>query len=145
MHQPVLDGHFEHGCQLRMSIGGAAQSMTNNLVQLALQSVIVAIDFVTIGPIRWLIGWQASANRVNAKRKKLIERRMKRLQPKSPLPQQVPIESFHVPDVKNNPMALGDRPIVNRIFANDSKNFVCASSSVYEASVKVMPDADSTG
>jgi hypothetical protein len=92
--------------------------MRNSLVQLALQSLIVSIDFFPLRPIRWLVGRLSAVNRVNPKRKKLIEQRMKRLQPKRPLPQQVPIESFHVSDVKNNPMPLGDGPVVQRIFAH---------------------------
>src|ERR1700740_1928957 len=69
---------------------------------------------------------------------------MKGLEAKRALREQVPVERFHVPDVKNNAVALGDRPVVDRVFANDAKYFVSAFACVYEAGVEVMTDADST-
>src|ERR1700741_562177 len=69
---------------------------------------------------------------------------MKRLQAKGPLREQVPIEGFHMPDVKNNAVPLGDRPIVNSFFANDTEHFVGAFTCVYEAVGKIVTDADST-
>src|SRR6267154_5013849 len=41
-------------------------------------------------------------------------------------------------------MPLGDRAVANRVFAYYAEQFVGAFACVYEAGVKVMPDADST-
>jgi hypothetical protein len=90
-----------------------------------------------------LIRRQAATYWIDPESEKLIECRMKRLQPECTLRQQVPIEGFHMANVKNNPMPLGDRPVVNRVFSNDAKQFVSAFAGIYEAGVKVMPDADS--
>src|SRR5258707_10333162 len=40
-------------------------------------------------------------------------------------------------------MPLGDRPVVNRVFPYYAEQFVSAFARIYEACVKVMPDADS--
>src|SRR5882762_5067488 len=40
-------------------------------------------------------------------------------------------------------MPLGDRAVVNRVFAYYAEQFVGAFARIYEAGVKVMPDADS--
>src|SRR4029077_10066548 len=81
----------------------------------------------------------------DSKREKLIKGRMKRLQPERALRQQVPVESFHVSNIKNNAVPLGNRPIVKRIFPHDAKHLVGARARVYQSGVKAMPDADSTG
>src|SRR6267154_350577 len=139
----MFDCHFQHRCQLRMAIRRAPQRANNGLIQLALQLLIVVVNFTAFWPIRRLIRRQSATHWVDPECEKLIESRMKRLQPKRTLRQQIPIEGFHVPNVKNNPMPLGDRPVVNRVFAYYAEQFVGAFAGIYKASVKVMPDADS--
>jgi hypothetical protein len=68
---------------------------------------------------------------------------VKRLQPKRTLRQQIPIKRFHVSNVKNNAMPLGNRPVVQRIFANDAEYVVGSFARIYKASVKIVPNADS--
>ena len=108
----MLHGHFQHGCQLGMSIHGAPQSARDRLIQLALELVVVAIYFFARRPVGWLVGRQAAAYRIDSKGKKLIEGRVKRLQPKGGLCQQILIEGFDVANIKNNAMPLGNRAVV---------------------------------
>ena len=108
----MLYGHFQHFRQLRMPVQWASQRARNSLIQLVLQSFGIEIHFVALRPIRRLVCRQAAADRIDAKRKKLIEERMKRLQAKGALPEQIPIESFDVSDIKNDAMPLGDRPVI---------------------------------
>src|SRR6266849_4645878 len=139
----MLDCHFQHGRQLRMTIGRTTQRANNRLIQLTLQSLVIPVDFIALWPVRWLIRRQAATHWIDPECEKLIERRMKRLQPECPLRQQIPIEGFHVPNVKNNPMPLGNWPVVQRVLAYYAEQFICAFACVYQAGVKVMPDADS--
>src|SRR5882757_5620129 len=108
----MLDCHFQHGRQLWMTLRRAPQCANNGLIQLTLQSLIVTVDFIALGPVRWLIGRQAATYRVDSECEKLIEGRIKGLQPECALRQKIPIEGFDVADVKNNPMPLGNRPVV---------------------------------
>jgi hypothetical protein len=126
-----------------MPIRGAPQSARDRLIQLAFELVVVAIYFSSRRPIGWLVGRQATAYRIDSKGKKLIEGRVKRLQPKAALRQQIPIEGFDVTNIKNNAMPLGNRAVVQSIFANDAEYIVRTFARIYKASVKVLADADS--
>src|SRR5260370_4435392 len=81
----------------------------------------------------------------DAKREHVIEGPLKRTQSKRALRQQVPVKSRHVTQVKNNAVSLGNRPVVDRLFANHTKYVVSARAGVKQSAMKVVPDADSGG
>ncbi len=72
-------------------------------------------------PIARLIRGQSAAYWINSKRKKLIEGTVKTTQPEGPLAQKIPIECFHMPKIKNNPMTFGNRPFVECFVAQNFK------------------------
>src|SRR4051794_39076925 len=107
-----------------MAIRWTTQRARNRMIQLALQSLGISIYFFVFWPVRWLVGRQASANRIDSKSKKLIECGVKGLQAKRALRQQIPVESFNVPNIKNDAMAFGNRPIIQRVFPYDTEHVV---------------------
>src|SRR5712664_208252 len=120
-----------------------SQRTGNRAVQLAAQLLVVMVNVFSLRPVRWLVRRQATPHRIDPKGKKLIKGRMKRMQTERPLSQQIPIKGFHVPNVKNNPMPLRNRPVVKRIFAHYAEHVVGAFACIYQAGVKIMPNADS--
>src|SRR6202162_2754226 len=128
-----------------MPFRGPPHRPRNRRVQVAAQPLIVLLDFLARRPVSGLIRRQAAAHRVDAKRKEVIKGRMKRLQPERALRQQVPIESFHVSNIKNNAMPFGDWPVVERLFPHHSEYFVGARACAQQAGVKVIAGADSSG
>ena len=78
MHQPMFDGHFQHGDQLRMAFFGPRQGMLDGVVQFIAQTTVVALHFLARRPILRSIRWQSPIDGVNAKRKQVIECALKR-------------------------------------------------------------------
>jgi hypothetical protein len=54
-------------------------------------------------------------------------------------PQKVPIERFHVPDVKNDPVPLGDGPVVKRLGPHDSEQLIGSRTRLGQSSQKSPP------
>jgi hypothetical protein len=46
--------------------------------------------------------------------------------------QEIPVESFQVPDIEDNPVSLRNRPLINRIRQDDGKNLIAAHSRIIE-------------
>jgi hypothetical protein len=118
-----------------MAIRWTTQSARNGMIQLALQSLGISIYFFAFRPVRRLVGRQASANGIDSKSKKLIKCGVKGLQAKRSLRQQIPVESFNVPNIKNDAMALGNRPIIQRVFPYDTEHVVRSFARAYQAGV----------
>jgi hypothetical protein len=140
----MLNRHFQHSRQLRMTIRRVPQRANYRPIQFALQLLVVPVNLFPLRPVRRGIGRQAATHGIDSKRKKLIEAGMERLQPEGTLREQIPIEGFYVSNVKDNPVPFGDRPPVQRILAHDAEHFIRAFARIYQAGMKVMPDADST-
>jgi hypothetical protein len=130
MHQPVLDGYFQHSDQLRMPFFRPFQSMLDRVIQFLAQTPVIALDFASRRPIRWSIRRQSTIYRINPKRKKMIECSLEGTQTKRAVRQQIPIKSLDMPDVKDNAMPLRDGPVVNSLFANHAKYLVGTRASI---------------
>jgi hypothetical protein len=87
------------------------------------------MDFVHFRPVGPLVGRRLPRLRVNSKRKQPVERRMERCK-SGPFSKQIPVERFEMSKVENQSMSLGDRPIVQRIRSNQSKQNVRTGASV---------------
>src|SRR5437588_12871119 len=120
MHQPVLDGGIKHGQKLRMPFSRMFQRPLECRIELRAQPLIVRSDLRTRRPIARLIRGKSAANWIDSKCEKLIEGRIKSAQSEGSLAQKIPVERFHVTQIKNNPMTFGDRPFVERFVV---KNF----------------------
>ncbi len=77
------------------------------------QAIVVRFNLGTSWPVAGLIVGQASAYRVDAEGKQPVERGMKPCQTKRALCEEIPVEGFQVAQIKNNPVALGNWPVVN--------------------------------
>ena len=66
-------------------------------------------------PVLWSVRWQPAIHRIDTEGKQLIECRSYRCEVKESSAQQVPIESFEMAHVKNNPVPLRYRPVVIRL------------------------------
>src|SRR2546430_8310908 len=128
-----------------MSFFRPLQRMLDRAVQLLAQTPVVAFDLFARRPIRRGVRWQSAAHRVNAKRKQVVERPLKRPQPKRALREQVPIKSLDVSNIENNAVSLGDGPVVHRLFASHAKYLIGARARVEQSVMKVVPNADSCG
>src|ERR1700685_2716880 len=135
MHQPMLDRNFDHREQQRMPFRRIGKRSRDRPIQFIAQSLVVRIDLFALRPVRRLIARQSSADWVDSKRKQLIECLVKRLQPERPLRQQIPVERFDVPNVKNDAMPLRDRTVVQRLFTHDLEQVVGALAGFSESEV----------
>ena len=87
-------------------------------------SHIVRLDLLILRPIGAAIVGKLSIDRINAKPKQSIELRMKRRYSAGRGTYHVPIERLKMPEVKDNPMTLDDRPFVHRRRRKHLKNAV---------------------
>src|SRR5215831_15995945 len=104
----------------------AFEGVFDGVIEFFSQALVVTLDFLSRGPVFGRVGWQAAADGVNSKSKKLIERTMKGVQTESALRKEVPVKSFNVAQIKYDAVALGDGPIVKRLFANQLEELVGA-------------------
>src|SRR4029077_16297568 len=75
----------------------------------------------------------------------MVEGALKRPQPERALRQQIPIKRLYMPNVNNDAVSFGNRPVVHRLIAYHLEYFGGARACVKQSAVKVMPDADSGG
>ena len=145
VHQPVLDRHFQHSYQLRMSFLRTRERMLNRMIQFTPQAPVVNLHLIPLGPIAWPVVGQSPSNRVNPKRKKIIKRPLPRAQSKRALRKQVPIERLDVSQIKDDSVSFWNGPVVNGFFSHNPKQGIGLRSCFCKAGVKVVPDADSGG
>src|SRR2546422_4820851 len=107
-----------------MPFGGPAQGARDGGVKLVAHPVVVALDLLSLRPVSGPIVGEPAAHRVNPEGQELVERRLKRTQPERALGQQIPVEGFHMPEVENNPVPLGNRSVVYRFRPNNAEKLV---------------------
>src|ERR1700682_2556233 len=121
------DGDLKHLCCIRMSASRIRPLLDRRVADVAAQ-LAIALHLAAIGPIRRLICRKGAVNRINAKGEKLVEALVERRQAESTRGQQIPIESFQMPHIKNDPVSLGYWSIIQSVRANGAKQFVSSSS-----------------
>ena len=75
------------------------------------QSRSVAPYLLDRWPILRLVTWQAAVHRIDTEGEELVEIGVKRRKPERSK-EKIPIESFEMANVENNPVAFGDRAVV---------------------------------
>src|SRR5262249_21738342 len=88
---------------------------------------------------------QASANRINTEGKQLIEGGMETFQSECALAQQIPVKCLDVAQVENDAMALGDRPLVVRIVAQNLEQFIARISRVCQSQLIFVASTNCSG
>src|SRR6202041_1688003 len=78
------------------------------------------------------IGGQPAADRIDAEGKEPVQLGLHTLQTEDTIPEQIPIERFEVSDIKDNAVALWDRPLVEEIIADHMKERVALAASMEE-------------
>ena len=76
---------------------------------------IVVLDLGRTGPVRGLVAGELAGRRVDAESEEPVELRMERRNVERITRDQVPVEGFDVPQVKDDAMAFGDRPFVEGV------------------------------
>jgi hypothetical protein len=107
-----------------MSFGRSRQYVLNRRIQFIPQSTIIILYFVALGPIARSVARQSTPHGIDAKRKKVIKRSLRRRQPKRALRQQVPVKCFDVSKVKNDPVPLWNGPVVYGLVAHNLKQII---------------------
>src|SRR6185437_4820229 len=123
VHEPVLDRDIQQRVERRA--GGfrgelarrGAQCGVNRFPQLR----VVRLNFRDARPVRRLIARQLSVYWIDSECEQFVECWMCARDSKRVAPQQIPIERFQMSKVKNQPVPLGNRPIVNRIRTQQRK------------------------
>src|SRR4029077_8475371 len=64
------------------------------------------------------------------------------LQAQNPLSQKVPIECFQVTEIKNDSMSFGNRPLVERVGADNVKNLFRSKASFGQTLEQLVPNFD---
>jgi hypothetical protein len=91
-------------------------------------------------PVGGLIAGEASTHGVDAEGKEAVEVGMKGLQSKHALVEQIPIEGLQMPDVENDAVTLGDRPLVQRIRLNDTEELIALIARARELLEQIVSD-----
>src|SRR5271155_1394465 len=132
MHQPVFDGHLKQSSQ-RETVAGRGNiseiSSRQLFVQRAAGSVHIVVHIAQGRPIRRNVGRQTSAHGIDAESKEPVKLGLHTLQTEDTIPEQIPVERFEVSDIKDNPVALRDRPLVEEFAANNIKERVASAAS----------------
>ena len=113
VHQAVFDGDLEQQAGLRMAARRRLRPLLDCRVECFAQAIVVRFNLGASWPVAGLIVGQASTYRVDAEGKQPVERGMKARQTKHALREEIPVEGFQVAQIKNNPVALGNRAVVN--------------------------------
>src|SRR5438128_4180868 len=143
MHEAMLDRGFQHFQHLRMPFAGVFESGFDCGVKLIAQAGVVAVHFPASRPVERAIGGEAAADRIDAKRKKLIERRIKGAQPERAASEKIPVESLDMAEIENEAVPLRNRPVVKRFLADQRKNFVGAGTRAHQTGLKIVANANS--
>lgn len=136
VHETVLDGDFEHGGQLGMTLGWMSERFVDGGIQLAANAGYIAVDFIAPRPIGGSVLGETAVNGIDAEGEESIEGALKRREAKRAVAEQVPVESFNVAEIKNDAMAFGNGAIVNRLFANDLEQLIRARASLLQAGLQ---------
>jgi hypothetical protein len=115
---------------MRMPLRGPFQGMIDGSIQFTPQPLIVAFHVFSRRPILWPIARQSSSHWIDSKRKKIIKSPLHGRQPKRALRQQIPIECFYVPQIKNDPVPFGNGSVVNGLLAHNPEQLVGLRSSI---------------
>ena len=81
---------------------------------------VVLPDLRCLGPIRMLVLLGASRFRIDAERKKSVECRMERRNLRN-LADEIPVKRFEMTEIENQPVALGNRSLVQRLRLNQAE------------------------
>src|SRR6266446_6684490 len=140
MHQAVfIDGAQKSFRGKAVRFGGEwEKASVESVVDQVAESLHVVADFVKRWPITGLIGGKATVHRIDSKREKLVERRCARFHGKQLGAKNVPVEGFQMANVKNDAIAFGDRPFVERIFANNLEEAVGVGSRFHNGVAKLV-------
>jgi hypothetical protein len=93
-------------------------------VDLFPETLVVSLNFWQRRPVFGAIGRERCSYRVDPEGEEPVEVRMERRHAAYGLAQQISFEGFQVPQVKNNAVAVWDRPFVERIAAHDAEQTI---------------------
>jgi hypothetical protein len=115
MHQAVFNGYVEQRAVSKVRICGAGSIwIPQRSVESRARSLVVLFHLRDPWPVAGCVGGQAAPEWVDSKCKELVERRLVRLQPERVM-QQIPVESFEMAEIKDQAVALRNRPAVKRV------------------------------
>src|SRR5277367_6632205 len=94
------------------------------VIEFFAQARIILIHFGPLGPIRGLVRRESTVYRIDPEGEQMIKSLIERAQSKSAFAQQIPVEGFHMSQVKNNTVALWDWAVVHGFAANNGEEIV---------------------
>jgi hypothetical protein len=136
MHQPVLDGYIEQSSQGKAvtSFGITSEISARELfVESRPGSVHITVHMIERRPISGNVSGQASVDRIDAEGEQPIQFGLRTLQSEDAIPEQIPVERFEVSDIKNDAVALRDRPLVEEVVTNNAEERVALAASLEQA------------
>src|SRR5579863_1894366 len=141
VHQPVLNRHMQKRAQRKTVACGRIklkESSRKLFVETYAGSHYILAHIIEVRPIRRHVGGQAPLDRVDAEGKKPIMLRMYALHAKHAISYQVPVERFEMSDIKNDAVALGNRPLVEGLAADDAEERITLSASMDETVREIL-------
>ena len=116
VHEPMFDGDMDE----------VLRRVVQHFIQCLSNTPIVALDFADSRPVPGDVARQLPFRRVDAEREEPVELRMKREEGQRALADLVPIKGLEVAEVEDQPMALGNWALVERIGPDKRKQRVGA-------------------
>ena len=127
MHESVLESHVD---QLR---GG----LRNQAVQGLAHADLITIHLLPRRPVGGNILGQTAFIGIDSEREEAVEFGVETRRRERPLPDQIPVESLQVAEVKNQAMAFRNRPFVEGIGTDQIEQFVGALSRALQFNHKI--------
>ena len=126
MHQAVFDGDIEQSAEWKSIPAGriGLQCFRQFCIQRCSDFLNIVPYRENRWPLRRLICWQTTPNRIDAKSKEAIELWIKTFQSKRTIMQKIPIERLEMSDVENDAMALGDGAIIKGVGIHDGEKLI---------------------
>ena len=113
-----------HQAMFQRDVNQLLRHMVHPPVQFLSHLAVVVPDFIHARPIRRLVGGERTLGRIDSKLEELIKSRMEGTLAERLARDQVPIEGLQMPKVKDEPVPLGNGPLVLGVRTDDFKQAV---------------------
>src|ERR1700733_1530473 len=111
----MLEGYIQELMQGELAMRFLIERDCDLVIQNLPNSRSVAMNLIKPWPVRCLVVGQSAADRINTEGEQTVQVWLESFQAQAAFAQQIPVEGLEVPDVKNNPVSLGNWTLVKRI------------------------------
>jgi hypothetical protein len=95
-----------------------------NIIESVANVKVIGVDLGDLGPVGRLVLRKSAIDGINAEGKEMIEAFVRRSQAQRLTCDQIPVKCFEVADVKDDPVPLGNGPVVQSAGSHDPEQVI---------------------